>query len=132
MASKTNRLWFVIPTVIKGNGQVWSEPGVSRGDWIEREIEPARPRGARNALPIEEPEIPTDNGVGLYLAPKESKEIMAFTTRPKAVEYAKYQATMNPSKLFGVFSCDQVFETTTPTVLEKKFNDAGELVLSGV
>jgi hypothetical protein len=131
MATKISRLWFVIPNDIKGTGQTWQGAGQPNVRLDDFRIEPARPRAARGA-PVEEPEAPADSGVGLYLSPKESKEIVAFTTKTKATEYAKYQATMNPQKLFGVFSCDQVFETTTPNVLEKKFNDAGELVLSGV
>ena len=142
MANKVSRLWFVIPNDIKGDGRLWNGPDVvTRGAWgtIQAELAPAPARAQRpvrdrargNDLIVEEAPVEEEQGVGLYLGPKETKEIMAFTTKAKATEYAKYQATMNPQKLYGIFACEQVFETTTPTVLEKKFNDAGELVLAG-
>lgn len=133
MSTKVRQMWFVIPSDIRGNGQQWQGPeNISRDRWAEppRAEPPARARG-RNAV-AEEDSAPTDTGVGIFLSPKESKEIVAFTTKSKAAEFAKHQATMNPQKLFGIYTCEQVYETTVPAVLEKKFNDAGELILSGV
>ncbi len=131
MAAKVKRFWFVIPNDIQGNGQQWYGPvAVGRGFGLEPNVEPARPRndrGRRNEG--EEVVVSEDAGYGIGLSPKEQKEVMAFTTKGKAEEYAKYQATMHPQRLFGIFECGQMFETTEPTVLSKKFNDAGELVL---
>jgi hypothetical protein len=124
-----NRMWFVIPSDIKGDGRTWLGPNAvtTNGDFGEAP-QPARPRerAPRNV----DPEPTIDPGHGFYLLTKEAKEIVAFTTKGKAEEYAKHLATMNPQKLFGVYECGQLFETTVPEVLEKKFNDAGELVLN--
>lgn len=133
MASKVTRLWFVIPNDIKGDGRNWTPPNNGNNWGNEPVAAPARPqprapRGLQNEIELEE--VPSQ-GHGFYLTTKESKEILAFTTKEKAAEYAKTQAALNPSKLFGIFGCEQVFETTEPTIIEKKFNDAGELVLSG-
>lgn len=132
MATKTGRLWFVIPNGLVGDGRQWYGPeGLQRPNEL-RAAEPAR-ANRRNEAPRnidEEVEaITADPGYGMYLSSKETKEFMAFTTKEKAKQYAKYQAGLNPSKLFGIYSCEQVFETTEPTIIEKKFNDSGELVL---
>jgi hypothetical protein len=134
MASKVTRLWFVIPNDVKGDGRNWTPPnnGNHWGNEPE-EAAPARgnqPRALRGIQNEIGPEAPPQ-GHGFYLTTKESKEILAFTTKERAAEYAKTQASLNPSKLYGIFGCEQVFETTEPTIIEKKFNDAGELVLSG-
>jgi len=52
----------------------------------------------------------------------------AFTSRKAAQLWAKEQAEKNPKVMYGIYECVQVFETTTPTIIEKKFNDAGELI----
>jgi hypothetical protein len=128
MANKTARLWFVIPNGLAGDGRQWWGP--DNAPQVAERLEPAR-ANRRNDPPADL-DAPADTGYGLYLASKETKEILAFTTKEKAQQYAKYQAGLNPSKLYGIYSCEQVFETTEPTIIEKKFNDAGELVLVGV
>ncbi len=42
---------------------------------------------------------------------------------------AKNRASKSPGLVMGVFTIDTVYETTTPTVLEKFINATGELVL---
>lgn len=121
------RLWFVIPNDIKGDGRMWS--GTTPPNAIPAPIRrPARGEGPAN-LNFDD-NINEVGGYGMYLTTKESKEILAFSTKEKAQEYAKYQAGLNPQKLYGIFTCEQVYETTTPEILEKRFNDVGELVLA--
>jgi len=132
MTAKTARLWFVIPNGLAGDGRQWWGPDNQPTQRNElRAAEPARANRRTNEATVDL-DAPADTGYGLYLASKETKEILAFTTKEKAQQYAKYQAGLNPSKLYGIYSCEQVFETTEPTIIEKKFNDAGELVLVGV
>lgn len=128
--AKVNRIWFVIPNELKGDGRQWRGPEnvVQARDGQQDFAEAvARPRN-RNAPPVADvPEA--DEGFGFGITSADAKGIMAFTSKTRATEYAKYQATMQPTKLFSVFACEQMYETTTPAVIEKKFNDAGELVL---
>ena len=87
------------------------------------ELEPARPRGQRELAAAA-----TTAGYGFKILGSELKRInMAFTNRQLADDYAKEQAEKNPKTLFGVFACDGTFETTTPTVIRKAFNEDGEL-----
>jgi hypothetical protein len=84
--------------------------------------------GPRNDAPEQAP-LP-DPGYGFVIQREDRKDMdTAFTTREAAEAYAKHQAECFPKTLFGVFSCDVVFETTTPSVIEKKYNDAGELLV---
>lgn len=53
---------------------------------------------------------------------------LAFTSKQAARTYAKEQAEKNPKTMYGIYECCEVFETTTPTIIEKKFNDANELI----
>lgn len=136
--AKSTRYWFVMPTDVKGDGKFWYGPGnvVNQGDF-EQVTAPATARGRAEAprranIIIEDEVAPAvDPGYGFGLQSKEQKEMMVFTTKGKATEYAKNRAAKSPGVLFGVFSCDQVFETTEPDVITKTFNDAGELVLVG-
>lgn len=123
------RLWFVIPNELKGDGKEWRSPDNQqvRGEFRGFEDAP-RPARARANVQVDEP-IAVDNGYGFGVSTSDAKGIMAFTTKTKAEEYARHQASMNPQKLFGVFECSQMFETTVPQVITKQFNDAGELVL---
>ena len=80
--------------------------------------------------PAPQPPNDGDGGYG-YTILRTSRADMnvAFTTPEAAERYANEQAQLNPKTLFGVFTCIKVFETTTPSVIEKVYNDAGELVL---
>ena len=51
-----------------------------------------------------------------------------FTDRERARNFAQQQAENNPKQQWGVFVCDDIFETTQPKVLVKHFNQDGELV----
>lgn len=46
-----------------------------------------------------------------------------------AVAEAQRLATEKPTQVFAVMQVYRVFETTTPKVIEKGYNEAGELVL---
>jgi hypothetical protein len=71
-----------------------------------------------------------DQGYGFYIHRDDLKDMNAvFTTELAAENYAKEQAEKNPKTLYGVFGCVKVFETTTPTIIEKTYNDAGELLV---
>lgn len=101
--------------------------------------QPARPVRARDfelrrnnevdeAAPLVE--AAEDIGYGYYLQRADCKDMdMAFSTEEAAIRYAREQAELYPKTLFGVFSCGKVFETTTPTIIEKQYNDAGELLV---
>jgi hypothetical protein len=54
---------------------------------------------------------------------------IVHTSEEAAQAYAKELAARFPKVLFGVFSCVRVYETTEPQVIEKSFNDGGELVI---
>jgi hypothetical protein len=83
---------------------------------------------APQELAVAEPAPAEEQGYGYTILRDDAKDMnMAFTTAAAAEAYAKHQAELNPKTLFGVFSCDKVFETTTPTIIEKSYNDAGEL-----
>lgn len=53
-----------------------------------------------------------------------------FTNEDEALAVAKDLATRNPTVQYGVFSATRVFETTKPQVLEKTYNQEGELVVN--
>lgn len=99
-----------------------------------RFAEAVRPRQNGDGLDLED-EAPQavaveDIGYGYYLQRADCKDMdMAFSSAEAAERYAREQAELCPKTLFGVFSCDKVFETTTPAIIEKKYNDAGELLV---
>lgn len=70
-----------------------------------------------------------DPSYGFEIHREDRNPNIAFNGLEAAQRYAVDQAQLNPKTLFGVFECIQVFETTKPSVLEKKYNDAGELVV---
>lgn len=130
--AKITRIWFVAPNELKGDGKQWRGPDnvvQGRGEDGGGFAQEVRPRDARRAQPVALDAPEADEGYGFGITSADAKGIMAFTSKARATEYAKYQATMQPTKLFSVFACEQMYETTTPAVIEKKFNDAGELVL---
>lgn len=76
----------------------------------------ARPRGVAPAI-AGAVALERDNTVKDY-----------FTDKERARDFARFQAENNPKQQWGVFVCDEIFETTQPKVLLKHFNADGELV----
>ena len=69
-------------------------------------------------------------GKGFYLdRNSRNKFEKVFTTRELANEEAKKLAQSTPKVPYGVFTCTEVYETTSPEVIEKQFTEAGELVI---
>lgn len=52
----------------------------------------------------------------------------SFDTEENAVAYAKKQAVLNPSVQYAVYGISRIFETTTPTVIEKQLDSRGQVV----
>ncbi len=52
-----------------------------------------------------------------------------FTDKDVAITEAKKKAGISPGTQYAVFGVLSVYETTTPKIIEKTINDAGELVL---
>ena len=104
----------------------------------ENNMERAR-RILRGFEPVEEgpPQVPEPafegiEGYGQEISRGELRDpVIRFTTDEAAQAYAKEQAVKNPRMLFGVLTVTSVFETGEAPVIEKKFNQAGELVLNG-
>lgn len=130
MASKAKSprpLWFVSPVIVdedQNKPQLFPERGQVEVNIDDEAPQPAR---ARNA----QPPAPATVGYGFTMGRNQKVEI-AFTTKAAAIEYAKQQASKTPTIAYGVYGCVDVFETTAPTVIEKQFNDGGELVLKSV
>lgn len=55
---------------------------------------------------------------------------LAFLDAASAKKYAASEAEKTPTIAYGVFACIGVYETVAPTVIEKRFNEKGELVLN--
>lgn len=118
--AKIRQFWMVVPLDIKedphGGKMYATMPDMAM------DAEPARPARLTRA----EPQVTA--GYGFKILGSELKRInMAFTNRQLADDYAKEQAEKSPKTLFGVFACDGTFETTTPTIIRKAFNEDGEL-----
>jgi len=115
--SKARKTW--------GDGGGRAQPAPRRV--FDRELR-AAPRNEFDGA--EQASVGDDIGYGYYLQSLDRKDMdMAFSTEQAAERYAKEQAELQPKTLFGVFSCVKVFETTTPSVIEKQYNDAGELLV---
>lgn len=72
------------------------------------------------------------DGYGYYITSKDAKELdKVFTTENAAIKYAQQRAEETPTVTFGVFGCLRVYETTTPSLIEKSFTADGELRLVG-
>lgn len=52
----------------------------------------------------------------------------AFTSLSAAQEWARKVAESHPRTMYGVYECREIFETLTPPLVMKSFNNAGELV----
>lgn len=91
-----------------------------------------RARGFEEVLPPEAaPDLAGPNEVGYEVSRAELRDpVVKFYTVESAEKYAQELAEKSPKVLFAVMGVLKVFETTVPTVLEKRFNDKGELVLS--
>ena len=107
---------------------------------LNRELNMERARRVlRGFEPVEEgpPQVPEPafegiEGYGQEISRGELRDpVIRFTTDEAAQAYAKEQAAKNPRVLFGVLTVTSVFETGEAPVIEKKFNQAGELVLNG-
>jgi hypothetical protein len=71
-------------------------------------------------------------GYGYFVRPGDRDDKsgqVAHTSKDAAVGYAQELAAKNPKVMYGVFECIRVFETTTPTIISKSFNDGDELVI---
>lgn len=90
-----------------------------------------RPRDVDQAE--QQPQVQVaDPGFGFFVKPGDRDDksgTIVFTTAEAAEGYAKEQASLHPKVLYGVFSCDKVFETTEPQIVVKSYNDGGELVI---
>lgn len=96
----------------------------------------AQPRQNQRQADIEEEiarQIVPQQAVGYGYWPQLVREdfsgLIAFTTKPAAREFAKELAAKTPRVLYGVFECVEVFETTEPVVVSKRYNDSDELVV---
>ena len=70
------------------------------------------------------------NGFGEELSRAAMRDpVIRFSTQEAAEVYAKQLAEKNPKVLYGVFGVLSLFETSKAPIIEKKFNDAGELVV---
>lgn len=113
--AKIRQFWMVVPLDIKEDQ---NHPHTVAQNVEQDFAEPAR-RGTLRPVPV---------GYGFKIASAETKRFnMAFTTKQLADDHAKAQAEQNPKVLFGVFGCEGTYETTTPTVIQKTFNEDGEL-----
>ena len=106
---------------------------------MEQEVPRAAPQARRNERvprPILDDFVANRNhprnGHGYYVKPADREDKsgqIVHTNEESAVAYAKELAAKNPKVLYGVFTCVRVFETTEPNVIEKSFNDSGELII---
>ena len=110
-----------------------NEAPVGRGFAIlQDEFRPAPARGRTTARREDTDQWgnPVGTEYGYIMSADTKREVeVAFTNRDLAFEYAADQASKKPGVQYGVFECVGVLETTTPTVIHKKFNTGGELVL---
>jgi len=51
-----------------------------------------------------------------------------FRRETSAVMWAQKQATLNPGQQYAVMGVLKIFETTTPTVIEKYIDDRGQIL----
>lgn len=89
---------------------------------------PAQPRRRDAGLQLNIDREEGNSGYGFAML-RPNVITFAFTTEQAAKDYATDLAAKNPQTTYGVFGCIGVVETTRPQVIEKKFNDSGELIL---
>lgn len=127
--------WIVAPlNVTEAAGRSGNRVGVQNGAaGLDFAVEPrgtARERERQRAQQTEVPAPAVDAGFGYVPDSKWTKSIThVFTTQGAAERYATELAEKNPKTLYGVFGCGNTYETTTPTVITKYFNESGELVV---
>jgi hypothetical protein len=71
-------------------------------------------------------------GFGYFVKPGDRDDKsgqIAHNTREAAEAYAQELASKSPGVMYGVFDCIKIFETTTPQVITKTYNEGGELVV---
>ncbi len=104
------KLWFVVPVELDmdaGKGEIYPDGGGIGG-------------------------LAAEGPAGYFLANTAKKSFdRVFYSQHAAEDYARSQAETSPKTQFGVFECGNIFETTTPTIIIKEFNDAGELRVKG-
>jgi CubicO group peptidase (beta-lactamase class C family) len=113
-------------------GQGQGEQDAPRVGGFARPVQPRRRERdiVAEILEDDNEQAAVDPGFGFTILREDRKDMdLVFTSNAAAEAYAKEQAEKNPKTLFGVFSCTKVFETTTPTIIEKTYNDAGELLV---
>lgn len=129
MASKKQNirpLWFVSPLVLDED-QTKTRITPEAFNARDQDEQPAAPARRRDQLEVaHRPENTSGYGFGLLRADIVKE---AFTSAEAAEEVAKERASKQPKTAFGVFACVEVFETTQPEIIEKRFNSAGELTL---
>jgi len=123
--ANNRQLWFVFPLDLKGdsNSPLFAQ---ANGEFAQEVRVDGRGRlvPPRDLEPIE---------YGFKIASNHREDMMkAFTSYKSAQLYVKETAEKHPKTMYGIYSCIGVYETTVPTIIEKKFNDAGELVPAGV
>jgi hypothetical protein len=122
--AKIRRFWLVAPLDIKEDT---TQGRVGNNIAFPEEVRPARI--ARGEAQLEAQAVNT--GYGFKIQSADIKRMnTAFTSEDAAQTYAREQAEKNPKVLFGVFGCSGTYETTTPTIIKKSFNEDGELTLS--
>jgi hypothetical protein len=119
------QIWFVSPIMVEqDHNKPLTYPGESNAN-VEEEVQEAQPARHPNVRPMT---IDTGKDFGFSMV-RNNVITMAWNTKSAAENYAKEMAGKNPKTAYGVFSCVDVFETTVPEVIEKQFNDQGELVV---
>lgn len=128
-------LWFVLSLDVK--------PDPRKGAIFGQQVDVAADQAfaAPPNVPNQEPQQPLPRGgrfqlnrnrdvpaVGVYINGLSVKDLdRVFYSHEAASSFAKEQAELHPKCPYGVFLCGEIYETTTPTVLEKEFNEVGEL-----
>lgn len=98
------RIWIVMPL-----------PGASNNANLAEELRAERPNRTRN------------NG-GTRLERGEVPE-RYYTSEAEAITECESRARLNPMVPYAVLGISTVRETATPTVIQKRFTDDGELII---
>lgn len=112
-----------------------NKAGIPFPDAVQRAPAPLRQaRGVAERFRLDDIEDPPIRAIeqimGREISRNELRDpVIVFDTEEAAEQYANEQAAKIPKTLFAVMGVLKVFETTQPTVIEKRFNDKGELIL---
>jgi hypothetical protein len=125
------QIWFVSPIVVEmDSNKPLTYPGGQPVN--DEEIQEAQPVRRNEFRPADLNQRIGDTGKDFGFNMIRNNIItLAWNSKTAAESYAKEMAGKNPKTAYGVFSCVDVFETTAPEVIEKQFNDQGELVVRG-